>query len=148
MPGETQVLDRLRQRYPMLMVDRILSFEAGKELKTLKAVTVNEPSLPGHFPGFPLFPGVLTIESFAQSASILIELTEESEGTLDAGKVNALGAVLEFRFLKPILPGDRLEIHTTMSKRMGPNYMMEGKGRVGDAEVAVGKFLIGKLDQP
>jgi 3-hydroxyacyl-[acyl-carrier-protein] dehydratase len=135
-------LSFLRQAFPLQMVDKILSWEKGSQLRTLKNISVNDIHFQGHFPGYPVFPGVLTIECFAQAATILIRLTE---GSFEEGVFDAIGSVMDFRFLKPIFPGDQLEIQMTMTKTVGPNRMFEGKGYVKDEEVASGKFLIGKL---
>ncbi len=150
MPGETGSveipdLSFLKQGFPLLMVDKILSWEKGKELRTLKNISVNDIHFQGHFPGTPVFPGVLTIECFAQAASILIRLTE---GSFVPGVFDAIGSVMDFRFLKPIFPGDQLEVHMVMTKTVGPNRMFEGKGFVAGEEVASGKFLIGKMRIP
>ncbi len=135
-------LSFLKQRFPLFMVDRVLSWEKGKELHTLKNITVNDIHFQGHFPDYPVFPGVLTIECFAQAATLLIRLTE---GSAVDGVFDAIGAVLEFRFLKPLFPGDQLEIHMKLTKTVPPNRIFEGKGYVDGNEVASGKFLIGKL---
>jgi 3-hydroxyacyl-[acyl-carrier-protein] dehydratase len=138
-------LSFLKQGFPLLMVDKVLSWEKGRELRTIKNISINEVFFQGHFPEHPVFPGVLTIECFAQTASILIRLTE---GSAVKGVFDAIGAVMDFRFLKPIFPGDRLEVHMLITKTAGPNRMFEGKGYVGGEEVASGKFLIGKLRVP
>lgn len=140
--SEVPVLDFLKQRFPILMVDRVLSYEKGRKIQTLKNISADEIHLRGHFPGYPVFPGVLTIECFAQAATILIRLTEESmvEGVFDA-----IGSVMDFRFLKPLFPGNQLEVHMVMTKAVGENYIFDGKGYVDGEEVASGKFLIGKL---
>src|SRR5271154_1724006 len=83
----------LKQRFPLLMVDRVLSWESGGELRTIKNISANDIHLRGHFPGYPVFPGVLTIECFAQTASILIRLTE---GSVAEGIFDAIGAVMDF----------------------------------------------------
>lgn len=143
--GEIPDLSFLKQGFPLLMVDKVLSWERGKELRILKNISVNDIHFQGHFPGVPVFPGVLTIECFAQAASILIRLTE---GSFVPGVFDAIGSVMDFRFLKPILPGDQLEVHMVMTKTVGPNRMFEGRGFVGGEEVASGKFLIGKMRLP
>jgi len=139
------VLDLLKQRFPILMVDKVLSYEVGQEIRTLKNITVNDVHFKGHFPGSPVFPGVLTIECFAQAATLLIRLTE---GSFVEGVFDAIGSVMDFRFLKPLFPGDQLEVHMRMTKTVGPHRMFEGKGYVRGEEVASGKFLIGKLRFP
>ena len=71
-----QVLDYLPQRYPLLMIDRVLECEPGKRILALKNVTSNEPHFQGHFPGRPIMPGVLILEAMAQAAGILVFRTE------------------------------------------------------------------------
>lgn len=141
-PGELPVLDFLKQRFPFQMVDKVLSWEKGRELVAVKNVSVNEPPFLGHFPGVPVFPGVLTIECFAQAAAILVRLTEgeEVEGVFDA-----IGSVMDFRFLKPVLPGDRIETRVTITKVVGSNRIFEGKCTVDGDVVATGKLTFGKL---
>ncbi len=143
--GEIPVLDFLKQRFPMLMVDRVLSFEKGKDLRAVKNITINDICFQGHFPDYPVFPGVLTIESFAQTAAILIRFTEGGE---IPGVFDVIGSVMDFRFLKPIFPGDQLEIHMTIAKTAGPNRIIGGRGTVNGEEVAAGKFSFGKLRMP
>jgi 3-hydroxyacyl-[acyl-carrier-protein] dehydratase len=143
--ADIPVLSFLKQRFPVLMVDRVLSFEKGKELRAIKNISVNEIYFPGHFPGNPVFPGVLTIECFAQTAAILIRITEEGE---IPGVFDAIGAVMDFRFLKPLVPGDQLEVHMQITKAAGFNRVIEGKGYVDGEVVASGKFLFGKLKTP
>jgi 3-hydroxyacyl-[acyl-carrier-protein] dehydratase len=128
----------------MLMVDKVLSFEKGRDLRAVKNVSVDEIQFQGHFPENPVFPGVLTIECFAQTAAILIRLEDgDVEGLFDV-----IGSVMDFRFLKPIIPGDRLEIHMTITKAAGTNRIIEGKGTVDGELVATGKFTFGKLRIP
>jgi 3-hydroxyacyl-[acyl-carrier-protein] dehydratase len=145
---EIQVLDKLKQRFPLLMVDRVLSWEKGGLLKAVKNISANEIHFLGHFPGNPVFPGVLTIECFAQAAAILVRLTEEAEGTATEGLFDVLGAVLDFRFMKPIVPGDRLETHVRITKTAGSNRIVEGKCLVAGEEAASGKLMFGKISAP
>jgi 3-hydroxyacyl-[acyl-carrier-protein] dehydratase len=144
-PLDLPVLSFLKQRFPIIMVDRILSWEKGRDLRAVKNITQNEIYFQGHFPEYPVFPGVLTIECFAQTAAILIRLTEEGE---IPGVFDAIGAVLDFRFMKPVVPGDRLEVHMTITKAIGSNRIIEGRGTVDGEEVATGKFLFGKIRKP
>jgi 3-hydroxyacyl-[acyl-carrier-protein] dehydratase len=138
-------LSFLKQRFPIVMVDKVLSWQKGKELRTLKNISVNEIFFQGHFPDYPVFPGVLTIECFAQAAAILVRLTE---GTSVAGVFDAIGTVLEFRFLRPLFPGDRLETQVTIIKAVGTSRIFEGKCFVEGEEVASGKLLFGKIKLP
>lgn len=140
--GEIPDLSFLRQRFPFLLVDKVLSWEKGKELRIVKNISINEAFFQGHFPDRPVFPGVLTIECFAQAASILIRLTE---GEFVSGVFDAIGTVMDFHFIKPLFPGDQLEVHMVMTKTAGSNRIFEGKGYVDGEVVASGKFIIGKL---
>lgn len=141
---EFSPLDYLKQRFPLLMVDRILNVEKGKSLRTLKNISVNDVHFQGHFPGYPVFPGVLTIECFAQAAAILIRMEDgEAPGIFDV-----IGSVMDFRFLRPLFPGDRLEVLMEITKAAGTNRIIEGKGTVEGETVATGKFTFGKLKLP
>ena len=145
---ELNVPEYLKQRFPFLMVDRVLSWQQGGELRAVKNISVNEHYFQGHFPQYPLFPGVLTIECFAQAAAILVRLTELAEKSAAENLLDVIGTVLEFRFLKPLTPGDRLETHVTITKTVGKNRIVEGKCYVAGGEVAAGKLMFGKIQQP
>ena len=101
-----QALDRLRDRYPSLLVDRIDEHEPGRRLAAVKNVTVNEEYFQGHYPGTPLLPAVLTIEALAQVATLL--LVEEHAGHV------ALRGVNRAKFRRQVVPGDRLRLEVTL----------------------------------
>jgi 3-hydroxyacyl-[acyl-carrier-protein] dehydratase len=107
-----QVLQYLPQRYPLLMIDRVLECEPGKRILALKNVTNNEPHFSGHFPGRPIMPGVLILEAMAQAAGILVFRTRGDKP--DANTVYYYAGIDEARFKKPVVPGDRLEIEATI----------------------------------
>jgi 3-hydroxyacyl-[acyl-carrier-protein] dehydratase len=107
-----QVLKYLPQRYPLLMIDRVLECEPGKRILALKNVTSNEPHFTGHFPGRPIMPGVLILEAMAQAAGILVFRTRGDKP--DANTVYYYAGIDEARFKKPVVPGDRLEIEATI----------------------------------
>jgi 3-hydroxyacyl-[acyl-carrier-protein] dehydratase len=144
-PVVIPVLSFLKQRFPFLMVDRVLSWEKDHEIRAIKNITVNEPFFSGHFPDYPIFPGALTIEAFAQAAALLITL---SEGPTPEDLFDVIGTVMDFRFLKPLFPGDILEIHMVQTKVAGMNRIVEGKGTVNGEPAASGKFLFGKIKKP
>lgn len=100
-------------RYPFLLVDRVIDFESGKKIVTLKNVTINEQFFVGHFPEFPVMPGVLIVEAMAQSAGILSILTagpkKENELYFFAGIDNA-------RFKRQVIPGDSLRMEIELLK--------------------------------
>lgn len=97
----------LPHRYPFLLVDRVIEIEAGKRIKTLKNVTVNEPFFQGHFPIKSVMPGVLIIEALAQSAALLGALGFE-ENRVTEDDLYYLVGVDKSRFRKPVVPGDQL----------------------------------------
>src|SRR5580704_3905533 len=96
----------LKQRFPMLMVDTVISLEPGKSIRTTKNVTGNEMQFLGHFPEHAVMPGTLIVEAIGQSASILFA---KSRGTASR-EFLVLGSINDTRFLVPVVPGDQLEI--------------------------------------
>lgn len=100
-----EVQKRIKQRPPFQMIEKVLEVEDGEYAKGIKCVSVNEPYFAGHFPVAPIMPGVLVIEACAQLCSI----TMESQGTED-DKIYVLLKCEEFKFLRPVIPGDCLEI--------------------------------------
>lgn len=117
LPIEAKDIQKLiPHRYPFMLLDRIVSFESGKSLEALKNISMNEPQFQGHFPDFPVMPGVLIIEAMAQACGALAILTEggrkENEIYFFAGIDNA-------RFKRQVIPGDQLvfEIELLQSKR-------------------------------
>ena len=109
------VMKLLPQRYPFLMVDRIISFDDSGKCTGVKAVTINEPYFQGHFPGHPVMPGVLQVEAMAQVASIGY-LRQQGHDSARVGYFMSADAV---KFRKPVFPGDTLfiEVQVTKSKR-------------------------------
>jgi len=104
----TKVLAHLPQRYPLLMVDRVLECEPGKRILAVKNVSANEPHFLGHFPGRPIMPGVLILEAMAQAACILALRTKgELAG---ANTVYYYAGIDDARFKRPVVPGDQLEL--------------------------------------
>ena len=100
------ILKCLPHRYPFLLIDRVLNFEKGKTLKAIKNVSINESFFTGHFPDKPVMPGVLLIESLAQSAAILGYISLENVNFKDT--LFYLGAIEDTRFKKIVVPGDQL----------------------------------------
>lgn len=98
-----EILKFLPHRYPFLLIDRVLEAD-GKHFKALKNVTINEPHFTGHFPGYPIMPGVLILESMAQAS---IAVVDKQPGVQPGGLV-FLVAVEDARFKKPVVPGDTL----------------------------------------
>ncbi len=128
-----EIMEILPHRYPILLVDKILEFEEGKRIVGLKNVSVNEPVFQGHFPGFPLFPGVYILEALAQVGGILMI---KSLG-LEIGKYGVVFAGIDgARFKRPVFPGDQLilELEAVSIKRALSK--MKGTAKVDGQVVA------------
>ena len=119
----------LPHRYPMLLVDRILELDET-HIVGIKNVTSNEPFFNGHFPDFPVMPGVLIIEAMAQTAGVQVLSTIPDRGS----KLVLLASVEEAKFRKPVRPGDQLVITMTLLKRKASLAKMSGVAKV-DGEV-------------
>lgn len=135
-----QVLDYLPQRYPMLMVDRVLECEPGKRIVALKNVTSNEPHFSGHFPGRPIMPGVLILEAMAQAAGILVFRTRGDKP--DANTVYYYAGIDGARFKKPVVPGDRLEIEAVILAHKRTIWKFACVARVDGTMVAEAEILV------
>jgi beta-hydroxyacyl-ACP dehydratase FabZ len=125
------IRDILPHRYPMLLVDRIEELEEER-IVGIKNVTVNEPFFVGHFPEFPVMPGVLIIEAMAQVAGVLVLSQIPDRAT----KLVLLASVDEAKFRKPVRPGDRLLIEMKLIKRKATIAKMSGTASVDGSVVA------------
>jgi len=110
--GIERILELLPHRYPFLLVDRLEQIERRKSAVGIKQVTINEPFFQGHFPGAPVMPGVLIVESMAQTAAALIMLEVEHPSQ----KLLLFSGIDECRFRKPVLPGDELRLNIEILK--------------------------------
>jgi 3-hydroxyacyl-[acyl-carrier-protein] dehydratase len=133
------VLDFLPQRYPLLMIDRVLECEPGKRILALKNVSNNEPHFTGHFPGRPIMPGVLILEAMAQAAGILVFRSRDAKP--DANTVYYYAGIDGARFKKPVVPGDRLEIEATILAHKRTIWKFACVARVGNVVVAEAVIL-------
>jgi beta-hydroxyacyl-ACP dehydratase FabZ len=132
----------LPHRYPMLLVDRILELEAER-IVGIKNVTANEPFFDGHFPGFPVMPGVLIVEAMAQTAGVLVL---KSIADRDS-KLVFLAAVEQARFRKPVLPGDQLRMEMTILKRKSFVARIAGRATVDGVLVAEAEMMCTLADK-
>jgi 3-hydroxyacyl-[acyl-carrier-protein] dehydratase len=133
-----EVKAHLKQRFPLLMVDRVLELEPGKSIKALKNVTGNELQFLGHFPEYSIMPGTMIIEAIGQSASILFSHTT-GKG-IEPKEFMALAAVNEMRFLEPVLPGHTMMIDIKILKMTKDAALVEGFAEVESKLVARGKL--------
>ena len=124
-----KILDKLPHRYPFLLVDRVLDIDlAAKTIRAVKNVTVNEPCFTGHFPGRPIFPGVLMLEALAQSCALL---SFETEGiSLDDDSVFYFVGIDGARFKRPVQPGDQLMLHAAMDRVRAGIYKFNCRAEV------------------
>lgn len=126
--GYTEIAKILPHRYPFLMVDQVLELEPEKHVVAYKNITANEPQFHGHFPGLPVFPGVLQIEAMAQAGGILAYFG----GDFDPEKqVAFLAGVDDARFRRPVVPGDRLDMRVEQISRKRSVIKIRGQTFVG-----------------
>jgi len=133
------VLDRLRHRYPSLLVDSVVEHEPGRRVRAVKNVTVNEEYFQGHFPGNPLMPGVMMIETLVQVATLLLLGRESGAPTGRA----ALRGVNNAKFRKQVFPGDRLCLDVTLRGRDEEVAVVRGVATVAGQTVAEAELLVG-----
>lgn len=129
-----QILKQLPHRYPILLVDRVLSLEPGVRIKAIKNVTINEPFFTGHFPHRPVMPGVLMLEALAQAAALLA--FETMGVTPDESSVYYFAGIDGARFKRPVEPGDQLILEVVLDRNKAGIFRFDARALVGD-EVAV-----------
>jgi 3-hydroxyacyl-[acyl-carrier-protein] dehydratase len=133
------VLKMLPHRYPFLMVDRVVDIQGDESGIGIKNVTINEPQFQGHFPGNPVFPGVLMIEGMAQTAGVLCIAATGAQP-----KLVFFLTIDKAKFRKPVRPGDTIEYHMKRIARRKSMWWYRGEAKVGGqivAEAEVGAML-------
>src|SRR5213079_292312 len=133
------LLDRFCYRYPSLLVDAITEYEAGRRLVAVKNVTVNEEFFQGHFPGAPLLPAVLMLESLAQVAAILLV----ERGDAPPNTHVYLRGVNDAKFRRQVVPGDRLRLEISLGRRRRSLACAHATAYVSDQVVAEAELLLG-----
>ena len=138
-----KVMELLPHRYPFLMVDRIIEIDGDESCIGIKNVTANEPHFTGHFPGNPVFPGVLLVEAMAQTAGAIC--FRHISG--DAGKAKQVFfmTIDKCKFRKPVVPGDQVRFHMRKINRRRTMWWYRGEARVDGvlvAEAEVGAMLV------
>ena len=139
-----RIVQMIPHRYPMLLVDKVIDLKPDHSAIGIKNVTINEPFFQGHFPSRPVMPGVMIIESMAQTAAILVvhTLGPESEG-----KLVYFMSVDNARFRRPVIPGDQMHIHVTRERKRGNVWKFAGEVRVDGKPAADAVFSAMILDE-
>ena len=138
-----EILEILPQRYPFVMIDRITNFVPGKKCTAIKNVAVNEPYFQGHFPGKPIMPGVLILESMAQAGAFLV--LYNLEDPLSKGMF--FSAVEKSKFRKTIVPGDQIVLEMKLLKFRLGTVKLRGEAYVDDKLVAEAILLATLVDR-
>ena len=133
------ILKHLPHRYPIILVDRVLELEPGKRIVALKNVTINEPVFLGHFPHYPVMPGVLLIEAMAQAAAILSFVSMGKKSEPDS--VYYFAGIDAARFKRPVGPGDQVRLEAELLREMRGVAKFSGKALV-DGQVAAEAELL------
>jgi 3-hydroxyacyl-[acyl-carrier-protein] dehydratase len=137
-----EIQQYLPHRYPFLLVDRVLSVEPGKSIRGLKNVSINEPFFAGHFPGYPVMPGVLLIEALAQLSSILARVTTNTRA--DGNTLIFFAGIDNARFRRQVVPGDALMLESSVVRIIRGVGKFSVRALVGD-EVACEAELLAAL---
>jgi 3-hydroxyacyl-[acyl-carrier-protein] dehydratase len=127
------IMSAIPHRFPFLMIDRVVDLVPGESATGIKNVSVNEPFFAGHFPNHPVMPGVLIIESMAQTSAALVVTTLGPDA---AGKVVYFMSIDGAKFRRPVMPGDQLRVEVTRKQRRGPVWKFQGVAKVDGAIVA------------
>ena len=132
------IMERIPHRYPFLLLDGILQVKPGETITAVKNVSFNEPWFPGHFPGHPVMPGVLIVETMAQAGGVLIW---ESVPPQERNFTLYLAGVEKTRFRQPVLPGDRLVVTATLTSRRRNFWRFDAVAEVEGRRVASSEFV-------
>ena len=132
-----QIKKLIPHRSPFLLIDRVENISLDSEATGIKAVSGNEPYFAGHFPNFPVMPGVLIIEALAQTASVMVAVTVPG---LTKDKLVFFTTVEKVRFRHPVRPGDIIKLHVVKNTNKGPLWKFAGKASVDGKVVAEANF--------
>ncbi|PCJ60473.1 MAG: 3-hydroxyacyl-[acyl-carrier-protein] dehydratase FabZ [Rhodospirillaceae bacterium] len=137
-------MQKLPHRYPFLLIDRLTEIVLGESATGIKNVSINEPFFHGHFPNEPVMPGVLIIESMAQTAGCLVVHTLGSEAE---GKLVFFMSIENARFRKPVVPGDQMRVYVEKKKRRANIWKFTGLAKVGEQVMAEATFTAMIMDR-
>lgn len=133
----TEILARIPHRYPFLLVDRCEEYNPSQSIVGIKCVTVNEPFFQGHFPGYPVMPGVLIVEALAQTGAVLMSKSLDVDV---GGKAIFFMSLDNCRFRSPVRPGDVIRLNVEVIRARGDVFKFRGKATVGDKVAAEAEF--------
>ncbi|MFC3078014.1 3-hydroxyacyl-ACP dehydratase FabZ [Phenylobacterium terrae] len=139
-PGDidiSEIVKRIPHRYPFLLVDRAEDYKPHQSIVGIKCVTINEPFFVGHFPEYPVMPGVLIVEALAQTGAVLMS---KSLNVDVAGKTIFFTSLDNCRFRAPVRPGDVLRMPVEVVRARGDMFKFRGRGLVGDRVAAEAEF--------
>lgn len=132
-----RIMNMIPHRYPFLMVDRVINLVPGESAVGIKNVTMNEPQFMGHFPGFPVMPGVLIVEAMAQTAGLVVV---DFMGLESKNKIVYFMTIDNARFRRPVTPGDTMHIHVEKLQSRGTVWKFKGTAKVGEKVCAEATF--------
>ncbi|HBH95610.1 MAG TPA: beta-hydroxyacyl-ACP dehydratase [Ruminococcaceae bacterium] len=138
-----EINKRIKQRPPFQMIERVIELEPDKRAVGIKNVSVNEPYFAGHFPDMPIMPGVLVTEACAQLCSLVID----PEKSNDPNVIFVLLKIKDFKFIKPVLPGDTLVIEVNKTLDSSGLYEFSAAVRVEDTVKAKGSLMFTAVDK-
>ena len=130
----------LPHRYPFLLVDRIIEIDLGKRIVGIKNVSVNEPFFQGHFPGYPVMPGVLIIEAMAQVGGVLAFKSVEEKMDI-SGKLVYFAGIDKAKFRKPVFPGDQIRFELKVIHVKEPYWKLKGLALVDGKKVCEAELM-------
>ncbi len=139
-----RIMRAIPHRYPFLMIDRVVDVVRDRSAIGIKNVSVNEPFFEGHFPQHKVMPGVLIIESMAQTAAVLVV---ETLGEAAAGRVVYFMSIERAKFRRPVVPGDQLRIHVDKERNRGNVWKFHAIARVDGSEVAEATYAAMIMDR-
>ncbi|MBN8900117.1 MAG: 3-hydroxyacyl-ACP dehydratase FabZ [Rhodospirillales bacterium] len=139
-----RVMQAIPHRYPFLLIDRVVEVVRNVSAIGIKNVSVNESFFAGHFPNHPVMPGVLIIESMAQTAAVLVV---ETLGPEAAGKVVYFMSIEGAKFRRPVVPGDQLRIHVAKERNRGNVWKFHAVARVDGVSVAEATYAAMIMDR-
>jgi 3-hydroxyacyl-[acyl-carrier-protein] dehydratase len=137
-----EILKYLPHRYPFLMIDRVIDFQAGESLTAIKNITINEPIFTGHFPQSPIFPGVLVLEAMAQACAL--QAFKSMGGYPSEKTLYLLVGIDKARFKRQIIPGDQIVFHVTLQKERRGILRFDATAKVDDVLACSAEVLIAR----